>query len=211
MIMDQNYFQYENKFYKPTTGVAMGSPLSSILAEIFLQDLKQNRLKHLLEDKKIVHYNRYVDDIFIIYDQRKITPQTILEDFNIQHKDLKFTINNEIKDQINYLDLNLTNKRGQIKMEIYRKPTKDVMINNSSCHPQEHKLAAIKSWIHRLITLPLNESSKRKELNTIINITLNNGYKKNDILTIYSRLKHKQNNKEINTEENKKWVTFTYT
>jgi hypothetical protein len=33
MITNQNYFQYEGKFYKPTTGVAMGSPLSSILAE----------------------------------------------------------------------------------------------------------------------------------------------------------------------------------
>jgi glycyl-tRNA synthetase beta subunit len=74
MITNQNYFQYKGKFYKPTTGVAMGSPLSSILAEIFLQDLEQNRLKHLLEDKKIVHYNRYIHNIFIIYDQRKITP-----------------------------------------------------------------------------------------------------------------------------------------
>jgi hypothetical protein len=96
-------------------------------------------------------------------------------------------------------------------MEIYRKPTTDVMITNSSCHPQEHKLAAIKSWILRLITLPLNENSKRKELNTIINIALNNGYKENGILTLYNRLKHKQNKREINTEENKKWVTFTYT
>jgi hypothetical protein len=166
----------------------MGSPLSSILAEVFLQDLKQNRLKHLLENKKIV------DNIFIIYDQRKITSQTILEDFNIQHKDQNFTIYNEINDQITYLDLNLTNKRGQIKMEIYRKPTTtDVMINNSSYHPQEHKLAAIKSWIHRLIMLHLNENNKRKELNTIINIALNNGYKENDILTLYNRLKHKQN------------------
>jgi hypothetical protein len=146
MITNQNYFQYEGKYYKPTTDVAMGSPLSSILAEIFLHDLKQNRLKQLLEDKKIVYYNRYVDDIFIIYDQRKITPQTILEDFNIQHEDLNFTINNETNDQITYLDLNLTNKPGQIKMEIYRKPTAtDVMINNSSCHPQEHKLASNKS------------------------------------------------------------------
>jgi hypothetical protein len=39
-ITNQNY---EGKFYKPTTVVGMGSPLSSILAEIFLQDLEQNR------------------------------------------------------------------------------------------------------------------------------------------------------------------------
>jgi hypothetical protein len=41
MITNQNYFQYEGKFYKPNLGVAMGSPLSGLLAEIFLQDLEQ--------------------------------------------------------------------------------------------------------------------------------------------------------------------------
>jgi hypothetical protein len=48
-------------------------------------------------------------------------------------------------------------------MEVYRKPTMtDITINNISCHPQEHKLAAFKNWIHRLLTLHLNENSKRK-------------------------------------------------
>jgi hypothetical protein len=40
------------KFYKPESGVAMGSPLSSNIAEIFLHDLEKNRIKHLLEDEK---------------------------------------------------------------------------------------------------------------------------------------------------------------
>jgi hypothetical protein len=30
MITNQNYFQYEGKFYKPNSGAAMGSPLSGI-------------------------------------------------------------------------------------------------------------------------------------------------------------------------------------
>jgi hypothetical protein len=54
-------------------------------------------------------------------------------------------------------------------MEIYRKPTAtDVMINNTSCHPKEHKLAAYKNCIHKILMLPLNESNKRK---TFISIT----------------------------------------
>jgi hypothetical protein len=56
---------------------------------------------------------------------------------------------------------------GTIEMEVYRKPTAvDVTINNTSCHSKEHKLAAYNNWIHRLLKLPLNESNKRKELNT---------------------------------------------
>jgi hypothetical protein len=46
MITNQNYFQYDDKYYKPKSGVAMGSPTSSTMAEIFLHGLEQHRLKH---------------------------------------------------------------------------------------------------------------------------------------------------------------------
>jgi hypothetical protein len=140
------------------------------LAEIFIQELEQNRLKHVLEGKKIIYYNRYVDDIFMIYDQNKIT-QDILKQFNTQHENLQITINEEINNQIEYLDLKLTNKQGQLEIEVYRKPTAtDITINNSSCHPREHKLAAYKCWLQRLCKLPLDAKNKRKELDIIINI-----------------------------------------
>ncbi|PNF38136.1 hypothetical protein B7P43_G14608 [Cryptotermes secundus] len=164
MILNQNYFQYNENFYKPRSGIAMGSPLSSTMAEIFLQDLEQNRIKQLLEDEKITYYNRYVDDIFIIYNQTKITPQCLLEHFSGQHRNLQFTINEEVNNQIAYLDLNLFNKNGQIEMEIYRKSTTtDITINNKSCHPREQKLATYKNWIHRRLTLPLEEDAKNKD------------------------------------------------
>jgi hypothetical protein len=109
----------------------MGSPLCGNAAEIFLQDLEQNRLKHLVEGKRIVYYSKYVDDIFIIYNQTKISPKTIPEQINAQHRDLQFTINKETDNQIHYLDLNLVHKRGQLEMYVHRKPTAtDVTINN---------------------------------------------------------------------------------
>jgi hypothetical protein len=165
-----------------------------------------------LERKKIVYYNRYVDDIFIIHNQTKTNPQTILEQLNAQHRDVQSTTNEETENQTAYIGLNLVHKRGHIEMEVYRKPAAtDVTINISSCHPKEHKLAAYKNWMHRLLMLPLNESSKRKELRTIINIALNKGYKKDDITNLYNRLKYQQNNQGNNTKPEKKWVTFTYT
>jgi hypothetical protein len=79
------------------------------------------------------------------------------------------------------------------------------------CHAKEQKLAAYKNWIHRLLTLPLNENNKKKELNTIINIELNTVHSKEDILCIYNKLKQRQNNLENKAEKEQKWVTFTYT
>ena len=37
VILNQNYFQYNDKYFKPTKGIAVGSPMSSTLAEIYLQ------------------------------------------------------------------------------------------------------------------------------------------------------------------------------
>jgi hypothetical protein len=184
------------------------------MAEIFLQDLEQNRIKHLLEDEKVIYYNRYVDDIFIIYNQTRITPQNLFEQFNAQHKNLQFTINEEINNQIAHLDVNLINKRGQLGMKIlvYRKPTAtDITINSNSCNPKEHKLGPYKNGIQRLFALPLNENNKKKELNTIINVALNNGYRKEDIIHIHNKLKQRQNKPENNAKKEQKWVTFTYT
>jgi hypothetical protein len=72
-------------------------------------------------------------------------------------------------------------------MEVYRKPTAtDVTINNKSCHPKEHKLSAYRNWINRHLALPLSKRNIRREINTILNIALNNRYKKEDIIYIYN-------------------------
>ena len=49
MILQQNYFEFQEQIYLPTKGVAMGSPISGITAEIFLQHLEQFHVKFLLD------------------------------------------------------------------------------------------------------------------------------------------------------------------
>ena len=48
-ILKQNYFKFENKYYQPEKGVAMGSPISALIAEIFLQFFEDNLLKQILD------------------------------------------------------------------------------------------------------------------------------------------------------------------
>ena len=40
IIISQNYFMFKNKIYQPEKEVSMGSPISSTIAEIFLQHLE---------------------------------------------------------------------------------------------------------------------------------------------------------------------------
>jgi len=36
-VLSQNYFTFQQRIYQPEQGIAMGSPISGIIAEIFLQ------------------------------------------------------------------------------------------------------------------------------------------------------------------------------
>ena len=76
-IMEQNYFQYNKQCYKPLNEIAMGSPIYGFLAEIYIQVIEDTHIKHRIESKELIYYNRYVDNIFILYNQNNSIDQQI--------------------------------------------------------------------------------------------------------------------------------------
>ena len=66
----------------------MGSPISSTIAEIFLQRLEDVHIKQLLDNRNITIYTRYVDDILIVYDTEKTNSDLITSYINQIHKDI---------------------------------------------------------------------------------------------------------------------------
>jgi hypothetical protein len=55
-IMTQNYFSFQDTIYHPNKGIAMGSPISGTMAEIFLQHIEDNHIKQALDTKNIILY-----------------------------------------------------------------------------------------------------------------------------------------------------------
>jgi hypothetical protein len=164
VILEQNYFTFQQQTFKTAQGVAMGSPISGLIAELFLQQSEETHLKHILESKKIIYYARYVDDILIIYDSAKINTQDIDTYINSIHKNIKLNSTHEEQCSINFLDLTITQNHNKLEIDIYRKPTTtDTTINFLSNHPTEHKMTAYRYYIDRMHTPPLDESKKRKE------------------------------------------------
>jgi hypothetical protein len=53
VILNQNYLQYNEKYFKPTKGIAMGSPISSNLAKIYLQFFEEPTIRHSMENGEI--------------------------------------------------------------------------------------------------------------------------------------------------------------
>jgi hypothetical protein len=99
-----------------------GSPISSTIAEIYLQFLEEIYIKQWLESKEIIYYKRYVD-IFIIFNQNKTNEKTAINHVNNIYKHLEFKISEEENNYINYLDLSIHRNTNSIVLGMYRKPT----------------------------------------------------------------------------------------
>ena len=171
----------------------MGSPLSPLLAEMFLDNFESKLFhsNHVLT--KHVHYwYRYVDDVLCCWTGTTRQLEQFFTFINSQNSNIKFTMELGNK-SINYLDLNIQLNEGAHLFDIYRKPTStDVIIPADSCHPFQHKTAAFHSLINRLIRIPLSEQNYNKEWKTIQHIAKVNGYQPAIIDKVLNKVRKKQ-------------------
>ena len=62
LCLSSTCFQWRDTFYEQTNGAAMNSPLSPILANIFMEDFEETALSNYhIKPKK---WKRFVDDVF---------------------------------------------------------------------------------------------------------------------------------------------------
>lgn len=88
--------------------IAVGSLISGLTAQIFLQYFEYLKIKHITENNHTIFYNYYVDSILIIYDHIKITSAQILHYVNTIHTNLQFKLTLETDPSFNFLNLSPT-------------------------------------------------------------------------------------------------------
>ena len=126
----------------------------------------------------------------------------ILQIINGIDKNLQFKMSTEVNNTINYLDILIRRHSKGITIGLYRKPTEtSTVIHLTSNHPHEHKISAFLHYINRLTTLPITESSKQNEWETMLTIARNNGYPVSMIHNLKTKL--------INGEKKQKETTTT--
>jgi hypothetical protein len=142
-MTEQNYFQFEQKFYKQTDGLAMGAPTLAITSEADIQNMGHKQIFSILVKHQIAGYFRYsYVDILIIYDQAKTNIDQTLANFNKQPTNHKIHNRKRITQLINFLDLTIhcNEKEFEFEIRVYSMPTQtDIIIPHDSCHLREHK------------------------------------------------------------------------
>ena len=125
--------------------------------------------------------------------------------FNNATPTMTFSIEKELDNSINFLDITIHKSIENFSFSIYRKPTTtDTTISTDSCHPHEYK-HIIHYTLNRMNSYQLNKPSKEQEHNTIKQIMCNNKYGPSTLNI--KRTKHTEKQEKNDTQ---KWAKFTY-
>ena len=90
----QTHFIFNSKFYNQIDGVAMGSPLAPVLANIFM-GFHESKWLNEYNLNKSKFYLRYVDDILAAFDNEKDS-LNFLNFLNNRYPNIKFPIEKQI-------------------------------------------------------------------------------------------------------------------
>ncbi|KAK5647843.1 hypothetical protein RI129_002735 [Pyrocoelia pectoralis] len=195
LCLKQNFFKFKDKFYAQIDGLAMGSNLSPLLAEVFMNNLELHSISTLKFYKDyVIFWGRYVDDIICLHTANDNEVIDFLQEINLLHPKINFTMEKESNAKLPFLDVLLHRSHSHIDFSIYRKPTTtENLIPFDSEHPISHKLAGLNSLLYRLFNIPMSKSHFEEELNVIKQIAVNNDYPVHLVNKLAQKFRHSFN------------------
>ena len=140
----------------------MGSPISPIVANLFMEDLEVQAIK--TSSKPHALWKRYVDDTFTII--KKENRNSFPQHLNSIHPNIKF-ICEEVRSDgpMPFLDILITPEEdGSLSTSVFRKPTHtDLYLQWDSHHTISSKYSVAGTLYHRAKTVCSNSQLLQKE------------------------------------------------
>ncbi|XP_078372758.1 uncharacterized protein LOC144656411 [Oculina patagonica] len=173
-VLRSTYFQYNGSIYEQQEGAAMGSPVSAVIANLYMESFEEQAIASSSYKPKI--WKRYVDDTFTILDRENV--DSFLQHLNNQQPSIRFTMETESDSKLAFLDTAVSREPdGRLTTSVYRKPTHtDQYLAYDSHHPQSVKRGIVKCLYERakrLVTKPSVISKEKKHLSSVL---VSNGY-----------------------------------
>uniref|UniRef100_A0A5S6Q4Q2 molybdopterin adenylyltransferase n=1 Tax=Trichuris muris TaxID=70415 RepID=A0A5S6Q4Q2_TRIMR len=181
-----NYFRFQDRFFTQRNGVPMGSPLSPVLAEVFMEHFEQIAFDNINMDIRPICFKRYVDDIFAVIPTG--AEEQFLEHLNrLYPENIVLTIEKETDKKLPFLDALVIRGDDRLTTKIYRKPTNpDAYLHFTSHHPLSVKKGIVAGMVDRAIAI-CDKNFLGEELQHIKRIFTENGYPFKLITSIINR------------------------
>lgn len=151
-------FSWNSKIYRQNDSLAMGSPLSPILAKILMTNIIDFILPLIPSAPKFLAL--YVDDSFWIADSAQI--DFILAKLNSYHHRIQFTVEKESNGQINFLDTTIIKYKEDDHFKLltrwYKKSfASSRLLNYFSFHEKSCIIETARAYIKMVLKLSSGE------------------------------------------------------
>jgi hypothetical protein len=168
-------FICNGSIYQQTEGCAMGSPLSPVCADIYMEWFEQQVMER--STHKPTLWWRYVDDIFSKWPHGREKLHGFLHLLNSIHPSIEFSMEIEEDGRLPFLDVLITRKQdGTLGHQVYRKPTHtDRYLHATSHHDPRQKTSVMRTLIHRARTVS-EQDALGDELQHLRQALAKNGY-----------------------------------
>ena len=172
--MESSYFRMGNDVYRQEEGLAMGSPLSPVMANIYMEYFEDMALNSA--PLRPTMWLRYVDDTFILWPHQEDI-QVLLEHVNTIRPSIQFTMEKEKDNQLAFLDILITRTECGFKTSVYHKPTfTGQYLNFDSHHPYSVKHGIARCLQHRAQTISSDSHTYHQEMTRLRNTLRRNNY-----------------------------------
>ncbi|XP_068707805.1 uncharacterized protein [Montipora foliosa] len=136
-VWRSTYFQYNRSIYEQLEGAATGSPVSAVIANLYMESFEQQAITTSAYKPRI--WKRHDDDTFTTLDRGNV--DSFLQHLNNQQPSIRFTMETGNDYKLAFLDTAVSREpEGRLTTSVYRKPTHtDQYLAYDSHHPKSVK------------------------------------------------------------------------
>ena len=162
LCLNTTYFKVNDKLYKQKQGTAMGSPVSVVIANLFMEEVEQKAIQSFSHDVKV--WKRYVDDTFVVIRAEHV--DAFHEHLNDQFPGVSFTLEKESAGLLSFLDVEVSRcADGSLKTSVFRKITHtDKYLDFNSHHSVQHKESVVRSLVTRGEAFSSDDTGRSSEM-----------------------------------------------
>ena len=190
-ILTNNIFEFNGEIYRQLFGVAMGTKVAPTFANLFMADLEERFLRD--EPTRPLIWKRFIDDIYVIWEDTTQTLQHMMERLNSFHPTIKFTYTQSNTEAV-FLDV-LTYKGNRFLQNNILDCKTHFKITNrfqylhyTSCHAPSTFRAVTLGEAHRFLRSTSDPTEYRHILNDHTKRLISRGYPKKQTIRPLSKL-----------------------